>query len=126
MSETSTPDSVEYPFVAVVKYPSLKDLLAIAGNNQKVTVGRVHGVWRNGGIEDGYRSEMELQSIRDITYDSEEDEYSFTGEHSYSYEQTSYNQTSTRTVRSWFRVRVHGKSCWMHRINNPHPNYRTW
>jgi hypothetical protein len=48
----------------------------------------------------------QLEDICDVKYDSAKKQYSFKGRYSYSYERSSYNQSSYRTETTWYEFCV--------------------
>lgn len=124
---TDIPSTVNGSGRIVVAQPTLDEVRFAAepgwGEQRSVVIGCVAIKIIDGNVSRAIHQVFTLKMIRDVVYDMESDELRFTGRTSYSYDHTSYNQTSRRTEHTFYQVvlRTSLSESSMHAIANPHP-----
>lgn len=91
----------------ITRAPSLDEVLQAEGRSITLSVATFQASAGSESTEASFRlGELTLCNVRNIKMDSDDRQFSFEGDHVFSYEHTSYNQSSTRSERTMYRVIV--------------------
>lgn len=91
----------------ITRAPRMDEVLQAEGKTITLSVATFEAVTVDDTTEALCRlGELTLCNVRSIKMDSDDRQFSFEGDHVFSYEHTSYNQSSTRSERTSYRVIV--------------------
>ena len=89
----------------ITRAPDLNDVLQAEGGSITLPVTTFEALTGEGLAEASCKpGELTLRNVRNIKLDSADRQFSFEGDCQYSYEHSSYNQSSTRTETTRYRV----------------------
>ena len=119
----NAPANLDFSVQALVSIPSFNKVKAHADSSQSVVIGYI--TLSVSPVADAQATyvDLELDTIRDVTYDSEAGEYSFTGRRVVS--PVRFAKRSEQVAHStptYYKVTVRGQlMAHMYVIENPHP-----
>lgn len=90
----------------ITRAPSLNDVLAAEGKSISLSMAEIEALADVDSKATCKLSELPLSNVRNIVVDSNDHQFSFEADHRFSYEHSSYNQSSMRTDITKYRVIV--------------------